>query len=205
MASADMLAPGAPDVAIVDTETTGFKPSKGDRILELAVVRVAADGTLVSRWATLLNPGPGVPLGATEIHGITSEMLSDAPTFKDVIGDFVEQVRGAVIGAHNTPFDVSFLEAEFRHAGYSWPSPPTADTLKASRALLPGLGSHKLGSVADHFGITFEGDAHSALADAVVTAKVYRELASMVAGLSWEDPSAVSWPQVAPSGLARTR
>jgi DNA polymerase-3 subunit epsilon len=205
MSSTNLPAGQAPFVALLDTETTGFKPTAGDRILEIAVVRLDPSGAEVSRWSTLLDPGPDKDLGAIDIHQITREHVTGAPTFRDIAGDFIAQVRGAVITAHNAPFDIRFVKAEFERAGLTWPDPPVADTLGAARFLLPGLPSYKLGALVEHLGLEFDGEAHTALADAAVTAGLYRELLALTRSVSWPDPDRVLWPEVPVSGRTRTR
>ena len=96
--------------AVFDTETTGFKPEQGARILEIAVVKIDQDGSILDTWSTLLNPGIDVPLGASDIHKIEREMLHDAPTFKDIYGDLIGILSDSILVAHNAPFDISFLK-----------------------------------------------------------------------------------------------
>lgn len=190
--------------AVLDTETTGFKPTGDDRILELAIVKLDQDGTEVSRWCTLLDPQTE-KIGATHIHGITPEMLVGAPTFKDVAGDIIAQLSGAVLVAHNAPFDVGFLKAEFARADIPWGEPFVADTLGAARFLMPGLPAYKLGFLAEHLGLTFDGDAHSALADAVVTASLFRHLTSLTSDVTWPATVDVTWADIPVSGRAVQR
>jgi DNA polymerase-3 subunit epsilon len=190
--------------SVVDTETTGFDPSSGARVIELAVVRIDAAGNEIATWSTLINPGTN-NLGATEIHKITPSMVEEAPKFSDIVGDFINVVKGSILVAHNARFDVSMLQSEFAHAGLQWPTMNVADTLSGARKLIPGLGSYKLGALAEHFGISFEGDAHAALADTRVTAKLYSELLSLSGTVSWPDPDKIEWPTHSPSGKAKQR
>lgn len=152
------------ELAAIDFETTGLSPADGDRAIEVAVVR-GRHGTSPRLWSTLLSPGR--PVDATEIHGITEEMLAGQPSFAAVAAALREQVEGAVLVAHNARFDLSFLEMEYRRAGTPAPAAPVLDTLGLSRRLLP-LPSHSLGAVAAHLGID-RGRAHRALDDARTT------------------------------------
>lgn len=188
--------------AVLDTETTGLSP-ESCRIVEIAVVRTTIDGTELGRWTTLVNPDG--PAGASHIHGISDEELLDAPRFRDIVGDFVAAVDGAVLVAHNAPFDVGFLTAEMARAGFTWPDPPVRDTLKAARKLLPQLANHRLVTVAEHFGVPFDGDAHAALVDTLVCAQVHAELSALAAERRYPDPSTVRWPSLPPSGRVRAR
>lgn len=195
----------APAAAVIDTETSGFRYKGSDRILEIAIVRLNADGSEADRWSTLLNPGPQADIGPVDIHGITREHLVDAPSFSDVVGDIASRLSNAVVVAHNASFDVGFLKAEFARAGLAWPEPVVRDTLGAARYLIPGLPTYKLAALAEHLGITFDGAEHSALADALVTAELYRRLEGLTSGVSWAGKVDVQWPTIAPSGIFVTR
>jgi DNA polymerase-3 subunit epsilon len=183
---------------VFDTETTGLDPKTGARVLELAVVRMDADGNEIEAWSTLCNPGDGVELGATEIHGINADMIVDAPRFADVIGNFVSTARGSILTAHNAPFDLGMLRNEFRLAGLVWPEQQVGDTLVAARKLIPGLRSYKLTALAEHLGIRFDGEAHTALADTRVAARVATHLLSLTPTKVWPDTSTVPWPITIP-------
>ena len=190
--------------SVIDTETTGFDPASGARVIELAVVRIDEYGNEINSWSTLINPGTD-NLGATEIHKITPSMVEEAPKFSEIVGDFINLVQGSIIVAHNARFDVSMMQSEFAHSGLQWPKMSVADTLSAARKLLPDLGSYKLGALAQHFGISFEGDAHAALADTRVTAKLYTELLALSGTVSWPDPDKIEWPTILPSGKVKHR
>lgn len=192
------------EFAVFDTETTGFDPNKGDRLLEIGVVRVDVSGRELARWSTLVNPGAGVPLGPTSVHGIERRHLVGAPRFAEVAGDFITVVAGAHLTAHNAVFDMKFLAAEFVHAGVVWPAPQALCTLLASRRLLD-LPSHKLGAVAAHLGVEFAGRAHSALDDAAVTAKVLSVLLGKLNLDRTVWPAPAVWPSVLPSGAFKRR
>jgi DNA polymerase-3 subunit epsilon len=194
-----------PDFAVCDTETTGLRFDKGARVLEIAVVRVDYEGNVLQSFHSLINPGSDIELGAVEIHKITREMLIGAPRFSEIIGDFIKVVKGSLLVAHNAAFDTPFISGEMELAGYEWPSQQVLDTLRAARILLPGLPSYKLGALAEHLGFKFEGDAHAALADANVTAKLHCNLLARTANLTWPDPSLITWPIVYPTGLFKSR
>jgi DNA polymerase-3 subunit epsilon len=94
--------------AIVDTETTGF--GKNDRILEIAVVLM--DGTeIINEWETLVNPERDI--SNSDIHGITSNQVSMAPTFKDISSNLASLLDDRIIVAHNISFDRRMLTQEF--------------------------------------------------------------------------------------------
>lgn len=99
----------------MDTETTGTSPDI-DRIVQIGVEKESPDGTL-TQWETLVNPGGPIPPEATEIHGITDEMVGAAPTFKYLANKLFERFEGADVGGYNVRFDVRMFDAEFRRVG----------------------------------------------------------------------------------------
>jgi DNA polymerase-3 subunit epsilon len=159
-----------PDFAVFDTETTGLYPERGDRVLELAILRMRPDGTEVARYETLLNPDR--PVGATHIHGITAADVRDAPAFADVAADALPLLSGCVLVAHNAAFDFAFLEAECRHAGLAPGDPFRLCTVLASRRFCAGLPSHRLAAVCSRLQVPLS-DAHSAMADCTATAAIF--------------------------------
>jgi DNA polymerase III subunit epsilon len=104
--------------AFLDVETTGLDPAN-DRILEVGIVVTDSRGTVLEEWSTLVNPGRGVKAGVTHIHGIESTWLAAAPPFPAISHEIARRVAGRVVAAHNSRFDCSFLEEEFRRAGYA--------------------------------------------------------------------------------------
>jgi ATP-dependent Lhr-like helicase len=152
--------------AVLDLETTGFSPWLRDRVVEVAVVRTAPDGTVEESWTTLLNPGRDV--GPTHLHGIRSGDVVDAPRFVDVAGDIAARLDGAVVVAHNARFDLGFLTAEYARLGATTPAWPTLCTLALSYHL-GLLGGGRLDACIAAEGLTHQ-DKHSALGDATATA-----------------------------------
>ncbi len=152
------------ELAALDFETTGLSPERGDRAIEVAVVR-GRYGERPQRWSTLLDPGR--PVDATEIHGITDEMLRGQPRFVEMAPTLSRMLRGAVLVAHNARFDLAFLEMEYTFADLWAPEVPVVDTLGLSRRVLP-LPSHRLAAVCEHLDIG-RGRAHRALDDALAT------------------------------------
>ncbi|WP_436773783.1 3'-5' exonuclease [Yinghuangia sp. YIM S09857] len=157
------------EFAVVDLETTGFSPGRGDRIVEIGVVRVGGDGRVLREWTTLLDPGRGV--GATHVHRITARDVAGAPRFPDIAGELAALLAGAVVVAHNASFEQRFLEAEFASSGVGVPTVPALCTMRLAKAAGLDLADHKLGTCCAHFGLEFP-DAHAALADARVTARL---------------------------------
>lgn len=169
-------------LAVVDVETTGFTPGP-DRVVEVAVVVVQPDGGVIDEWTSLVDPGRDV--GPTWVHGITDEMVAGAPTFADVAAELLERLEGAVVVAHNAPFDGGFLAHELTHAGITTPSVPAACTLQVARWSALDVPNFKLATCCAAFGLTNEW-AHSALGDARVTAELAVRLLA--------DPPDLRWP-----------
>lgn len=159
-----------PYFAIIDVETTGLSPKK-DRVLELAVVRVDQGGNVVDEWSTRFNPEG--PVGATHIHGITQADVENAPLFRDVAASVVPYIAGLPIAAHNARFDLAFLRAEFRRAGWDVPWLPAYCTLDGSHYYMPDLDRRRLVDCCWSARIPLN-DAHSALGDARATAGLLR-------------------------------
>ncbi len=157
--------------SIIDVETTGLSPHNGDRLLEIAVVRLDENGEITNRIDTLINPGTRV--GATHIHGISDDMIVNAPAFSDIASFLAKDIAGTVVAAHNARFDMSFLLAEFQRAGYRNISFPALCTLVLARRYFSALESRSLASCRKYLGISDEA-AHNALADARATAILLR-------------------------------
>lgn len=161
--------------AVVSVETTGLSPAAGDRIVEIAVVRVAADGRIEDEYGTLLAPGRDA--GPAVVHGISTSELLDAPTFDDVAGELLDRLDGAVVVAHNAAFVERFLSAEFAGIGVTLPLNPALCSLWLARRTLRAP-NHRLDTLARVAGLAVV-DAHTALADArTVAALLPRMLAA---------------------------
>jgi DNA polymerase III epsilon subunit family exonuclease len=160
---------GDTSFAVVDVETTGFSPLNGDRIVEIAVVRLSTGST--SEYVTLVNPLRDV--GPTYIHGLTADDVAAAPMFSEIIGDLLEMISGAVLVAHNIRFDRDFLSAELSAAGVFLPAIPCLCTLALAYRLEPGLLNHRLSSCCASAGLLYD-DSHTALGDARAEADLLR-------------------------------
>ncbi len=161
--------------AVIDVETTGFSPAKGDRIVEIAVARVDARGRIEDEYATVLNPGRDV--GPVFVHGISNAEVQDAPRFEDVAGEILARMDGAIVVAHNAVFEERFLAAEFDRAGIAVPVSPAVCSLWLARRTLRAP-NHKLTTLARAAGLSTV-DAHAALADVrTVAALMPRMLAA---------------------------
>lgn len=169
-----------PRFAVVDLETSGFS-TRRDRILQLAMVTVEGDGTVIDEWSTLVKlRWPLQRVGPTHVHGITRATLKDAPRLDDVLTEFGERLKGSVFTAHNAAFDAGFLlRAARRHSGndsvYRGLEPQLC-TLRMSRRLDPNRQqSHRLGDLCQRYDVALDRP-HDALADAAATAGVLPHL-----------------------------
>jgi len=162
-----------------DTETTGVRAEK-DRIVEIAAFDPVRERTFVQ----FVNPQIAIPKEATSIHGISDEMVKDAPSFKDIGAQFAEFCAGDVvlIAHNNDTFDKLFLEAEFRRHTLTLPSWPYIDSLKWARKYRNDLPRHTLQELRAAYGIP-PNQAHRALDDVMVLHQVFSR---MVDDLSME-------------------
>ncbi len=156
---------------VFDTETTGTEPLT-DTVTEIGAVKIV-DGVITERFGSLVNPKVKIKQEITDITGITDAMVADKPTFKEVAGDVYKFFEGAILIAHNIDFDIKFLKRLSAEAGYYYYN-PLIDTLALARRQLPQLHNHKLGTIAEYFGIEF--NPHRAYDDAHATAKVFIKL-----------------------------
>lgn len=138
--------------AVVDVQTTGLEPSRHHRILEIAVVHVADDGTRNGSWCTLVNPQRDV--GATDLHGIAARDVLGAPTFEELVPRVLDSLTGRTLVAHNAEFEASFLDAELRRSGVPLPpSPPIGVPTMAWFGLLSGRRRRRLIDCCQEIGI----------------------------------------------------
>lgn len=158
-------------IVMLDFETTGLNPAAGDRITEVAALRIAG-GRIVERFVSLVNCGVRVPFYITQLTGITQAMVDDAPCVAEVVPALLRFIGGDTLAAHNASFDEKFLMVESGYLGLSPQYERMVCSLKLARRLLPGLSSYKLSALSAALGIRFSGSAHRAEADAEVSAKV---------------------------------
>ncbi len=155
--------------AVVDVETTGL--GRSDRVISAGVYQLDPDGEVTDRWYTLVNPERDP--GPVWIHGLTSDVLSGAPTFPEIAGELAERLRGRVMVAHNALFDWNMISREYARAGLHAPVEHRICTMVLSRDLRLPLPNGKLASLAAHFGVQ-QRHAHNALDDARVLAEAFR-------------------------------
>jgi len=160
--------------AVVDVETTGVRAFRGDRIMEIAVVRL--DGTVA--FHSLINPGIPIPQFVAGLTGIDARMIRNAPPFEAIVDSLLAALEGCVFVAHNARFDWAFVSTEIERARGLLLQGPRVCTVRLARKLLPDLPRRNLDTVSYHFGIEIEG-RHRATPDAVAAAKCLARLLSM--------------------------
>lgn len=161
---------------VMDLETTGLSPQRGDRVIEIGAVS-CTKGVISGEFHSLINPSIRITSGARNTHGITDGMLAGKPKPEVVLWDFHRFIGNSVLVAHNASFDLTFLRYEFGRCGLSF-SNPYHCTLAMSRKRYPQLRDHKLETVYSHlFGTLPEGVVpHRALDDAKMVARVWMEM-----------------------------
>jgi len=165
----------AVEFTIFDTETTGLNPQAGDRIVELAALRVKGSQR-IAVFDTLINPEKPVSPGAFAVNKITPQMLNGAPSPQAAIGRFLEFLQGSYLCSYNAEFDLGFLDNELRLIGRpALDNPVVFDVLIMARKLLPGLPRYALWFVAERLGIKLT-QQHRALADVEMTWQVFEKL-----------------------------
>lgn len=162
---------------VFDTETTGFHPEEGDKLVEIGAVELLNHIPTGVQYHQYINPEREVPEDAFKVHGLSYDYLKDFPTFKDVAKEWLDFVGDAKLVAHNASFDMKFINFELKGVGYdelSWDR--VVDTLEIARRLFPGSRVN-LDALCRRFGVdNTSRTLHGALLDAQLLAEVYLEL-----------------------------
>lgn len=156
--------------AVVDLETTGHSPSRGDRIIQIAIVFIE-NGRITDRYARFVNPKRDIPMFIQQLTAITDEEVLSAPTFEEIAHEVSDMLQGTVFVAHNTDFDLSFLQSEFKRCKVAGWSGKKIDTVELSKILFPSSSSYRLQDLAEDLDIDLPA-AHRADDDAEATANL---------------------------------
>jgi DNA polymerase-3 subunit epsilon len=161
---------------IIDTETTGLEPRRGHRIIEIAGVELVNRRLTGRHFHRYLNPGRESDEGALQVHGLTSEFLSDKPRFAEIADELLDYIQGAELIIHNAPFDVGFIDHELalmRRKPLATICPEVVDTLRMAKELHPGK-RNSLDALCERYQVDNSGRTlHGALLDAELLADVY--------------------------------
>ena len=162
---------------VLDTETTGFEPSEGDRIVEIGAVELFNHLPTGQTYHQYINPKRNMPEAAFNVHGLSEEFLSDKPAFKDIAQEFIDFIKGSKLVIHNASFDMKFLNAELGWVNRpALPMHQAIDTLAIARRKFPGSPA-SLDALCRRFGIDNSSRTlHGALLDSEILAEVYLEL-----------------------------
>ncbi|SNX69237.1 DNA polymerase-3 subunit epsilon [Cereibacter ovatus] len=171
---------------VFDTETTGLMPSQ-DEIVQIAAVRIVNGRRVEGEvFDTLVNPHRPIPPSSTEVHGITDAMVADAPDVIAVGRAFHKFAEGAVLVAHNAPFDMEFLRRAEPFIGRRFDN-PILDTVLLSAVLFGQTEVHSLDALTHRLGITIPEEArHTAIGDTVATADAFLKLLPMLQGRGYD-------------------
>jgi DNA polymerase-3 subunit epsilon len=167
---------------VVDVETTGLEPERGDRIVSVACARVrrgvVRPGEILD---ALVNPDRPIPPASTRIHGITDDMVANAPTIDQIVPALIRFAEGTVIVGHHVWFDLRFLRevTDRLRLAPLMRSHPVLDTRSLSQIVHGSVDDHDLEAVATRLGLVVRG-RHSALGDALTTAEVFSRLLGLL-------------------------
>lgn len=162
---------------VFDVETTGLNSKGGDRIVEIAAVRVEGGAVREDRmFRSYVNPQRAIPWEAKAIHRIPKEELQQAPPIEEVLPRFLTFAEGSILVAHNAEFDLEFLAAEKETCWGYIDLPECLCTLCLSRAVQPQEYRHTLDAVALRLGLPLPPERHRGLPDVLLTAHVLLKL-----------------------------
>ena len=162
---------------ILDTETTGLDPAKGDRLVEIGCIETLNQIPTGREFHRHIDPKRDMPEDAFRVHGLSTEFLTGKPEFHAVAVEFLVFISDARLVIHNAEFDMRFLNAELVRAGHpAIGNERVLDTLALARRKFPGA-SNSLDALADRFQVDrSRRDKHGALIDALILAEIYLEL-----------------------------
>jgi DNA polymerase-3 subunit epsilon len=162
---------------VFDTETTGFEPGDGHRIVEIGCVELVDHFPTGKTFQAYLNPERPVPIESQRVHGLSDAFLSDKPLFAAVVEDFLAFIGEAPLVIHNAGFDIKFINAELARTGHApIPFSRAIDTIEIAKRKVPGA-RYSLDELCKRFGVDLTARAkHGALLDADLTAQIYLEL-----------------------------
>ncbi len=162
---------------ILDTETTGIDPKSGHRIIEIGCVEMINRRLTGNNYHQYIQPEREVPQEAIEVHGITNEFLADKPVFSAVANDFMAFIKGAELIIHNAPFDIGFINHEFKLLdpgfGNILDCCSVIDTLEMARKKHPGQKNNLDALCKRYFIDNSKRELHGALLDSEILADVY--------------------------------
>jgi DNA polymerase-3 subunit epsilon len=186
---------------VLDTETTGLDPAKGDRVIEIGCVELINRFPTGREFHAYINPERDVPAGAEAVHGLSTSFLKDKPPFAAIVEKFLDFIAEDMLVIHNANFDVGFLNAELeRLKRPRLDSARVLDTLELARRKHPA-GPNSLDALCKRYGIdNSRRTKHGALMDSLLLAEVYVELLG-----ARQATLVLSKQQAAAAGAARSQ
>jgi DNA polymerase-3 subunit epsilon len=162
---------------VFDTETTGFEPADGHRIVEIGCVELMDHFPTGRTLQIYLNPERDIPIESQRVHGLSAEFLADKALFAHIADEFLDFVGDAPLVIHNAAFDIKFINAELARIGRpAIPFARTIDTIEIAKRKIPGA-RYSLDELCKRFGVDLSARSkHGALLDAQLTAEIYLEL-----------------------------
>ncbi|MFN7662674.1 MAG: DNA polymerase III subunit epsilon [Alphaproteobacteria bacterium] len=161
---------------ILDTETTGLDPAKGDRLVEVAALEVVNCIPTGAFFHSYVNPQRDVPSEAVKVHGLTNDFLKDFPVFEKITEPFLSFIQDSQLVIHNSDFDLKFINFELKTISVETLKNPIVDTLKLARSMFPGSPA-SLDALCRRFKIDSSNRTyHGALIDCELLSEVYLEL-----------------------------
>ena len=174
---------------VLDTETTGLNPRTGDRVVEVGCVELVNRMLTGNNFHRYINPERDSEEGALAVHGLTTEFLRDKPRFAEIAQQLREYIQGAEVIIHNAPFDLGFLNNEFKLLGlptFTEHCSGVIDTLVNAKEMHPGK-RNSLDALCDRYGVSnAHRKLHGALLDAELLADVYLSMTRGQNSLSME-------------------
>ncbi len=159
---------------VIDTETTGLEPAKGEEMIEIAAQKILGR-EVVGEYVQLIKATKPIPADAQSVHGISqAELDAKGRPAKEVLPELVDFIGDAIIVAHNAPFDMGFINAHLERVGLPKLENKVLDTLELARRYLL-LASYKLSNVAAYLKVP-QPSAHRALVDVITTREVFFKL-----------------------------
>ena len=181
------------DYVVFDLETTGLSPEI-DEIIEISAIKVKK-GKVEGHFSTLVNPNRRIPAAASQVNGITDEMVKDAPKLKDALESFLSFIGKEILVGHNIhSFDMKFLNHAMEELYGTNVSNDYIDTLYMARSCLKELSHHRLTDLAAYFHIIKEG-AHRAQNDCMMNQKCYEEMGKLMKETGSQLPETESCPR----------
>ncbi len=158
------------DYVVFDLETTGLYPNE-NKIIEIGALKYR-NNKLVAEFSVLINPECEIPEIITSITGIDNKLVKDELTIKDVMPKFIDFIENLPLVAHNSSFDLSFIEENIKRLGLTVPNNKNIDTLELAKIYIPKAYNHKLETLKKFFKLNY--GSHRSIDDCKTTNYVYQ-------------------------------